>query len=292
MRARALSALVIVPVVVVAFLVGAVGIALLVLVLAVLGAREVETLLRGSGRPVIAGGVVAGAGGLVLLAALGPVLVRPGFDPPAVLADVGSLARDLDGGLAAGLVVVALAMVAFARRDPADGFAAWSSTAFGVVYVSLLGAIVVLTGSSGAEGAAADGWWAERRWVLVLVAIVWGFDTGAYLTGRAIGRHPFFPWISPKKTMEGVAGGLAVAIVTTGIALAVTGADWLPAIVLGPVVGACAQAGDLAESLLKRAAGAKDSGSLIPGHGGILDRVDSFLFAAPVLAAYVALVHP
>jgi len=291
-RARALSALVIVPVVVLAFLVGAVGIALLVLVLAVLGAREVEALLRGTGRPVIAGGVIAGGGALVLLSALGPVLVRPGFDPPAILTEIGSTARDLDGGLAAGLVVVALAMIAFARRDPADGFAAWSASAFGAIYVSLLGAIVVLAGSPGVDNAAADGWWAERRWVLVLVAIVWGFDTGAYLIGRTIGRHPFFPWISPKKTMEGVLGGLVVAIVAAGIALAVTGADWLPAIVLGPVVGACAQAGDLAESLLKRAAGAKDSGSLIPGHGGILDRVDSFLFAAPVLAAYVALVHP
>jgi len=291
-QARALSAAVIVPVVVVAFLAGAVGIALLVIGLAVLGAREVEALLRGTGRPVIAGGVVAGAGVLVLLAALGSVLARPAFDAPALLTSLGTLARDLDGGPAAGLMVVALAMIAFARRDPAEGFGAWSSTAFGALYVSLLGAIVVLTASPGAGSAAADDWWSERRWVLVLVAIVWGFDTGAYLVGRAIGRHPFFPWISPKKTIEGVGGGLAVAIVTAGIALGLTGADWLPAIVLGPLVGACAQAGDLAESLLKRAAGAKDSGTLIPGHGGILDRVDSFLFAAPVLAAYVALVQP
>jgi hypothetical protein len=113
-RARALSALIIVPVVVLAFLAGAVGIALLVLVLAILGAREVEALLRGTGRPVIAGGVVAGGIALGLLAALPPMLVRPGFDPPVILAEIGSTARDLDGGLAVGLVVVTLAMIAFA----------------------------------------------------------------------------------------------------------------------------------------------------------------------------------
>jgi len=108
---------------------------------------------------------------------------------------------------------------------------------------------------------------------------------------RAVGRRPFLPWISPKKTLEGVLGGLVVATAAVALMLVATSDNPLEALVLGPLLGAAAQAGDLAESLLKRAAGVKDSGTLLPGHGGILDRVDSILFAAPVLAAWVALVH-
>jgi phosphatidate cytidylyltransferase len=133
--------------------------------------------------------------------------------------------------------------------------------------------------------------WPERRWVIVLLAGVWSFDTGAYLVGRAIGRRPFLPWISPKKTLEGVLGGLVVATAGVAVVLGISGSSPLEALVLGPLLGIVAQSGDLAESLLKRAAGAKDSGTLLPGHGGILDRVDSILFAAPVLAVWVALVH-
>ena len=189
------------------------------------------------------------------------------------------------------MVAVALAMIAFARRDPADGFAAWSSTAFGAVYVGLLGAVAILTTQWTDPASFERVFWPERRWILVLLAGVWSFDTGAYLVGRAIGRRPFLPWISPKKTLEGVLGGLVAATLGVAVVLAISSSSPLEALVLGPLLGIVAQSGDLAESLLKRAAGAKDSGTLIPGHGGILDRVDSILFAAPVLAAWVALVH-
>ena len=96
--------------------------------------------------------------------------------------------------------------------------------------------------------------------------------------------------VSPSKTIEGLAGGLVVATLAAGIGAVLIGLEPWHALVIGPVVGLAAQAGDLAESTLKRAAGRKESGFLVPGHGGVLDRVDSFLFAAPVLAGYAVLV--
>jgi phosphatidate cytidylyltransferase len=289
MRERTLSALVIVPVVVLAIAGGGVGIGILVLVLAALGAREAERLLPAAGRPVIRNGVVGGAFLLTAAAALPAILGSRLLGDP-LAPDLAARIAAIDGVALVGVVAVALAMIAFARRDPADGFAAWSSTAFGALYLGLLGAVAILT-TLWTGGPAEEGLWPERRWILVLLAGVWSFDTGAYLVGRAIGRRPFLPWISPKKTLEGVLGGLVVATGGVAVVLAITGASPLEALVLGPLLGIVAQSGDLAESLLKRAAGAKDSGTLIPGHGGILDRVDSILFAAPVLAAWVALVH-
>ena len=287
MHERTLGTLVIVPVVVVAFAAGGIGIAALALVLAALGGREAERLLAAAGRPTLAGGVVAGAVVLVLAAAL-PLLARD-----SAPASSGMLARV--AGVAPGLVVVALGAAAFTRRDPAAGFAAWSATTFGALYVGLLAALAWLAAAAAPaslsmDGAASALLGGGRAWPLLLVAVVWSYDTGAYLVGRTIGRHPFLAWISARKTVEGVLGGLVAATVATALLVALIGRSPAEALVLGPLLGAAAQAGDLAESLLKRAAGAKDSGTLILGHGGILDRTDSFLFAGPVLVAYVVLV--
>jgi phosphatidate cytidylyltransferase len=123
----------------------------------------------------------------------------------------------------------------------------------------------------------------------MLVLVVWGYDTGAYLTGRRLGRRRLVEHISPSKTVEGLAGGLVLGTIGAGIGAVLIGLEpWHP-LVIGPLVGLAAQAGDLAESMLKRAAGRKESGFLVPGHGGILDRLDSFMFAAPVLAGYALL---
>lgn len=124
-------------------------------------------------------------------------------------------------------------------------------------------------------------------WLLLALAMVWATDTGAYFAGRAFGRHKLAPRISPNKTVEGLAGGLA-----SGVAVVVLGAWWLgvapaelPLVALVALVAAAfSVVGDLFESLLKRHVGAKDSGVLIPGHGGLLDRLDSVLAALPVFA--------
>ncbi|WP_372015158.1 phosphatidate cytidylyltransferase [Pseudoxanthomonas sp. 10H] len=126
-----------------------------------------------------------------------------------------------------------------------------------------------------------------HRWLLAALALVWAADSGAYFAGRHFGRRKLAPTISPNKTVEGAIGGVVagVAIALAFGALAGAGAAQLPALALVALVAVLASiVGDLVESLLKRQAGVKDSGSLIPGHGGILDRVDGVLAALPVFA--------
>lgn len=121
-------------------------------------------------------------------------------------------------------------------------------------------------------------------WVLFLLATVWAADMAAYFTGLAWGRHRLAPRLSPGKSWEGAAAGMLAALaVGAGAAPALLGVGSLAGALLGGGAGLAGMLGDLAESALKRAAGCKDSGGLLPGHGGILDRFDSLAFAAPVL---------
>jgi phosphatidate cytidylyltransferase len=126
-----------------------------------------------------------------------------------------------------------------------------------------------------------------HRWLLVALAIVWAADSGAYFVGRHIGRHPMSPRISPNKTIEGLLGGLlaGLAVGVAGALFAGAQAAQLPAVALVVVLAVGGSViGDLYESLLKRHVGAKDSSNLLPGHGGILDRIDGVLAALPVFA--------
>ena len=122
-----------------------------------------------------------------------------------------------------------------------------------------------------------------REQILLLFAIIWAGDTAAFYCGRAFGRHALASRVSPKKTVEGAIAGL-IGSIAAGVAggTLFLGESWPDLIWISAVTGLAGQLGDLAESVLKRSAGVKDSSSIMPGHGGILDRLDSLFFAIPV----------
>jgi phosphatidate cytidylyltransferase len=133
-------------------------------------------------------------------------------------------------------------------------------------------------------GFGSTGFW----WVLAVFGMVWGNDTAAFLTGHFFGKTKLAPRISPAKTWEGFAGGLVISIVGAFVLTIPIHLPWFAALTMGIFTAIAATIGDLAESMLKRGAGVKDSGQLIPGHGGLLDRMDSLLFAVMVVVTYAA----
>ena len=270
LRQRVISAAVLIPPLLVILALGGIWIAAVVAVATGLAAIEIFRLARAAGYPS--------------LAAFGTVLAV------AVVVDAAVPQLVPGSGLLLGAVGVMLVAVAsFASHDPREGLATWMTTVFGALYVALLGFVVRL-GEAAPDlpaGAVLASLGAERGWILLLVLGVWSFDTGAYFVGRRFGRRRFLTHISPSKTYAGLVGGLVAVTVVVGAMLWALGQPPAMGILLGPLVGLAAQAGDLAESMIKRAAGAKDSGDVIPGHGGVLDRIDSFLFAAPVVTLYV-----
>jgi phosphatidate cytidylyltransferase len=290
---RVLTAAVLAPLVVVVSLLGEPWLSLLIGLIVFLALAELIGLLDAAGF----------APPQVLMLALG-IAVAGATLIAANQAVVGSLLSSLLTATAIpGLPIVAfaaavlvLAVASFTRADPRDGFLTWATATFGVAYVALLAPFVVVVAHLGpADGSAATnvgglGLRSGSAWMILMLLVVWGYDTGAYLTGRWLGRRRLIDHVSPSKTLEGLAGGLVTATAAAAIGAWLVGlAPWHP-LLIGPFIGLAAQAGDLAESLLKRAAGRKESGFLIPGHGGMLDRIDSFLFAAPALAGYALLV--
>jgi len=134
----------------------------------------------------------------------------------------------------------------------------------------------------------------SREWVLLALFVTFGSDTAAYFIGKAFGKHKLAPQISPGKTWEGaiagVFGGIVIALLFTFSSPWQLPIDYLEAVLLGAVISVVGQLGDLVESLLKRNFGFKDSGFLMPGHGGILDRLDSILFAGAAAYGYCLLI--
>lgn len=169
---------------------------------------------------------------------------------------------------------VAAALAAAARLQGID------HVALGVAYLGLPAVALVWLENRPQVGASLVAW---------LLAVVWATDICAYAVGRTVGGAKLAPRISPGKTWAGLFGAMIGAGVTGGVLGAALGGRPIPAGLLGVALAVVAQAGDLFESALKRRRGVKDSSHLIPGHGGVLDRVDGLLFAAPVYAAVIAM---
>lgn len=266
---RVLSGAVLIAIVVAGLLVGGLALDILIGVAAALGAVEAHGLLQKVPRvrPVLPP-IVALAVTLALLAAW----------PDLATALIVVLAALVAAGLA---TVAAHLFVAPVPRSPLG----WLASLGAGVYLGLgLGSLLAIARYRGGD----------ERFDLALIAVTVGAvvacDTMAYFTGFAFGRHRFFPKISPSKTVEGAIGGLAGAVIV-GVAAGIpaVGLAAPVAVGFGLLTAAAAQAGDLAESALKRRAGVKDSGRLIPGHGGLLDRLDSLLLVGPVAWLYLRL---
>jgi len=204
-------------------------------------------------------------------------------------------------GSAAALAPFIFLSIGMRRSDLRTGYPAAAAAAFAFTYIALpMGMLVQLRQL-----------WAGAFYVLYLLLVVWAGDIFAYFVGKSIGRHLMAPRISPKKTWEGAAAsllasvgvgwvmfrhaeGISSTLLSWGLITRRDGLFGLETPAMGPVLlltvalNIAAQLGDLVESLIKRGADVKDSGALLPGHGGMLDRIDALLFAAPVLWCYAA----
>ncbi len=198
-----------------------------------------------------------------------------------------------------GLLAIELGLVVLASvfvLAPGDVNTAWSRLSmltFGVVYIVVgLFSVVRLR-----ELGNSQPWPAQVCFVIVAMVATWCNDSGAYFAGRAFGKHKMAPLISPKKTWEGFAGGVVGAVAALFIARAIAPAVFAPAtpldlVLIGLPASFLGPMGDLTESLWKRSFDVKDSSNIIPGHGGVLDRIDAVLFVAPYVLLYVSVIKP
>ena len=260
---RVLSSVVLIPILfVVVWLMPSGYFAGLVVIAAAIGQYELYKMSRVRGMvPLIVSGIVLGA--LIVLLFYRPI-------PP------------YRGGPYFWITLCILAIIVarlFSRRPVEGALEDMAVTMFGIVYVALLFAyqVAIHAGPSG------------RNWLVFLYLVIWASDTGAYYVGTAFGKRRLYEKISPKKSVEGLIGGVLASVLVAVLCKLwlVHSVGFFEAAVLGAVLALVGTVGDLAESLIKRSAGVKDSGAIIPGHGGILDRMDSMLFAAPALFYYL-----
>lgn len=259
---RILTGVIGAPLVILFMYAGGIPFAVLVLAVALIAQYELYRMMEQGGlQPQRVAGLILGA--LVVLHPLVPWFL--------------ALA------LAGVLILIAASPFYVKDQQPLQNL---SATVFGVIYPS--GFLAFLLSLRTARGDFVDN--IEAFYLtLTTILLVWAADTFAYVAGRSFGKHKLAPSVSPKKTWEGSAGGaigaLAVAIVLKLTLLDFV--DWIHILVFALICGIVSQLGDLAESKMKRSVGAKDSGTILPGHGGLLDRFDAMILASPLVYLYL-----
>lgn len=256
---RVLTALVGIPVVVVVLWLGGWWAFALAALIAVLAIYELHTMMLHEGyHPVILVSLALSL--LFLVAAMLP-------QQRLILLEIGI-----------SLTLLISFPVLFFRKKLEGAMVDWSLTMAIPIYLGWpISFLLVLRGY---QMGVSTGLW----WLFTLFSGIWGFDAGAFFAGHFFGRHKLAPSISPGKTWEGVFGGLVFSILAALVfTMLPLGVPWYLAVLLGLLLGVAGTLGDLAESLIKRQTHVKDSGQFFPGHGGILDRIDSILFAALVV---------
>ena len=271
MTRRILTALVGVPLLIAAIWAGFPWLTILVAAVALLGLREFYRMIPGPKSPAL---LTVGALWTTLFIVAGQLTDRSyDYDQYVLYVLLGA-------GLLAALPLLLLS------RDRGGALITWALAVGGPIYVGFLLAHAVMLREL-------DDWAdSSRNWLLFAVLVTFATDTGAFATGRLLGRHRMAPSISPNKTWEGAVGGWTWAVAVAfalGVLLELSAPLW-QATLMGAALGVVAHLGDLAESKLKRVTGAKDAGSILPGHGGILDRLDSIVFTLPLVYYLVAFV--
>ncbi len=182
-------------------------------------------------------------------------------------------------------VIITFSTAVFIRRS-SMAIANIAITILGIIYIGWLFSYLILLRALTPHGV----------FLFLLMFAIWATDTMAYVFGKKFGRRQLSPYISPNKTIEGAIAGFVMAVITSYffgafIAKSLIPDNWLHFVIIGIIIGVFGQLSDLAESLIKRDAGVKDSSNLVPGHGGVLDRMDSFIFTAPILYYYIYIFH-
>jgi len=260
MLARILTILVSVPIIFACTYFGGFAFLVLVLVLALFSINEFYLLMKRKGlKPAF----ILGNFFTVFFLVVAYLALRKNWEPA-------------HSALLTGAVIVSLGYGIF-LKDKKESTANIAVTLFGIVYVGWLFSYFMFIRALTPHGA----------YLFFLMLTIWANDIAAYVVGTTIGRTRLSPYISPKKTVEGAVSGFLVCLVAAVIFGYLIETDWPYALLLGAIVGVVAQVSDLVESLIKRDVRVKDSSLVVPGHGGVLDRMDSFILTAPVMYYYL-----